>query len=106
MGKLLEVFTRGLDNQSIRNTMTMVCYRMKLFFPDEAGPSQAKKARAKPGLRVGLRGLLARLARLESPSPRPEPGLALFEPEFKNLATVQSKKLSLSPQHNRTSPIF
>src|ERR1700678_1775527 len=35
IGKLLELFTRGLDNQSIRNTMTMVCYRMKLFFPDE-----------------------------------------------------------------------
>src|ERR1700678_1454900 len=36
MGKLLELFTRGLDNQSIRNTMTMVCYGIKLFFPDVA----------------------------------------------------------------------
>jgi len=48
----------------------------------QAGPSQAKKARAKPGPREGLRGLLARLARIESPSPGPEPGLASFEPEF------------------------
>src|ERR1700678_2454751 len=38
IGKLLELFTRGLDNQSIRNTMTMVCYRMKLFCPDALSP--------------------------------------------------------------------
>jgi len=45
----------------------------------QAGPSQAKKARAKPGPREGLRGLLAGLAKIESPSPRPEPGLSSFE---------------------------
>src|SRR5271168_2333175 len=39
MVKLLELFTRGLDNQSIRNTMTMVCYGMKLFFPDGEPPT-------------------------------------------------------------------
>src|SRR5271156_5808336 len=34
MVKLLELLTRGLVYQSIRNTTTMVCYGMKLFFPD------------------------------------------------------------------------
>src|SRR5277367_3989222 len=34
MVKLLELLTRGLVYQSIRNTTTMVCYGMKSFFPD------------------------------------------------------------------------